>query len=154
MNLSDYIKAQFPSDETSQFHIECDKIGDWIIEEISYLYTTKTIRTSPSFPTMLDEITDPNSPAKDNQLLAYYVFSGFGSGFDVVMASALIYLTTPAPTLPPPPPYLYPGGVINSYMLDEITTGLALQGNVPNANITLLIQAFDNFLVDKFATTT
>ena len=147
MNLSDYIKAQFPSDETSQFHIECDKIGDWIIEEISYLYTTKTIRTSPSFPTMLDEITDPNSPAKDNQLLAYYVFSGFGSGFDVVMDSALDYLTTPAP-------YLYPGGVINSYMLAEITTGLALQGNVPNANITLLIQAFDNFLVDKFETTT
>ena len=150
-SLSSYIKTSFGVTESTQFYEDCDSIGDQVVSIIQQLYSTKTNPCPTGCYNTLVLNLQSTDPPKDSNTLAYYVTQGFALGLDLQLAAAQIYLTAGTP--PPPPPYVYTAGAITALMQAKIIEGvIALNmGTSITLQVTILITAFDSFLVEKFA---
>ena len=152
MNLGDYIQIAYPLAE-GQFITDMNQVGDFIADEISTLYVSRTI-ASPSWTGMKNSITYADTPVKDNSTLSYYIIQRFSLGFDAQQELALDFLEPSGnPPLPPGTIYVYPAPAVGTLMkaaliADVITVFGPTAVVTPQLN--LLVDAFDAFLLEAY----
>lgn len=141
-SLGQYIQTAFAATETTDFHTQMDLVGEQVVLIIQQLYSTKTNPYPTGCYNALVSTLQPTDPPRDSNTLAYYVTQGFALGLDPQLVAAQT-----------PPPFPYVLGSINTLMQAKILEGvIALQlGSALTPQVTILITAFDSFLVEKFA---
>lgn len=154
---------------TNEFQYEMDLIGQYCQDEINDLYSDPvTYNATKDFYGEMIALVDPASKIKDDSVLAYYLLTddtglqGFAFGFGAQMVLAKAYLNIPNPS-----PYSYLPLAINPFMETSMIYGFnekilpAIPPSAPptdpapplKTKISLLINAFNLFLIDAFKLT-
>lgn len=150
---------------TNEFQYEIDLIGQYCQDEITDLYADPvTYNATKDFYSEMIALVAVDSKIKDDSVLAYYLLrddsglQGFAFGFGAQMGLAKTYLNIPNPA-----PYPYISFAINIFMETSMIYGFnnKVLPTVPptdpapplKTEISLLINAFNLFLIDAFKIT-
>lgn len=151
MNLGDLMKVTYPN-MNDQIVEDMNKVGDYIVDQIDYVYVNKVIDPSTSFSKLIDEITDPESPAKNSDYLMYHILDSYYTSFMVQQGLSSTYINI----FPNVKPYPYIFGPISAAMQISVELQLPIIFGIGTTSTIFLetfIKIFDTFTVTAYATT-